>query len=120
MPWTSTNDSPDVPVTFELRRRAQADRRNVKKQISLLRGDIGRAFRRHPRPVVAVFLHQQTYVLQGSIQFVERVEFPKLKFGGIDDLVGIGMAGSAFHINRPHEEIKRSHEASKPRRCQRG
>lgn len=85
-------------------------RSNVKQNAHLLGGGIGSAFRRHSRTVVAVLLHELADVLQSTVELVAGMEFAELEFGGVDDLVIAGMAGSAFNVDGTHKEVGRSRE----------
>src|SRR4029077_5405220 len=85
-------------------------RTDVDQHIDLLSGSIGCAFRRPPRPVVAIFLHQQTDVLQSAVKFVPGVELPKFKLRRVDNLACVAMSGSALPANRSHKKISGGHE----------
>ena len=79
---------------------------------------IGGAFGGDARAVIAVLLHELADVLQGMIEFFESMKFAELELGGIDDLVVVGVAGSAFHVDGSDKEIERSGEGehAHPRR----
>ncbi len=44
------------------------------------------------------------------VEFIERIKFAELELRGIEDLVGVGMTGSAFHIDGAYKEIRQSSE----------
>ncbi len=76
----------------------------------MLGGGVGRAFGGDSGSVIPILLHELADVLQGTVEFIESIKFAELELGGIDDLVGVGMAGSALHIDRADKEIERSRE----------
>ena len=95
---------------FHLADVGRLSRRDVEEDIDLLGGGIGSAFGGDAGAVIAVLLHELADVLQGAVEFVESIKFAELELGGIDDLVVIGVAGSAFHVDGADKEIERSGE----------
>ena len=95
-------------------------RRDVEENIDLLGRRIGSAFGGDSRAVVAVLLHELADVLQGVVEFVERMKFAEFELRGIHDLVVVGMAGSSFDIDGSDKEIKRCIEDETHIRAGRG
>ncbi len=85
-------------------------RSDVEENVDLLGGGVGSGFRSNACAIIAVLLHELADILQGEVKLLRGMKFTELKLGGIDDLVVIGMAGSAFYIDCAHKEIKRSGE----------
>ena len=96
---------------FHLADVSRLSRRDVEEDIDLLGGRIGSAFGGNAGAVIAVLLHELPDVPQGAPEFIESIDFAKLELGGIDDLVVIGVTGSAFHIDGADKEIERSSES---------
>src|SRR5208283_1895257 len=83
---------------------------DVKEDGDLLGGGIGGAFGGDAGAVIAVLLHKLPDVLQGVVEFIGRIKFAELELRGIENLVAVGMSGSAFHIDGADKEIGRSGE----------
>lgn len=85
-------------------------RADVEENIDLLRGRMGSAFSGDAGTVVAILLQELTNILQGTVQFVDRVQFAELELRGIHDLVIAGMPRSAFDVDDTDKEVERSIE----------
>jgi len=100
-----------VAGEFDFANVGRLSSRDVEKDIDLLVGGVGGAFGGDARAVIAVLLHELANVLHGAVELVESMKFAELKLGSIHDLVGVGMAGSAFYVDGPDKEIKGSSES---------
>src|SRR5580693_4498713 len=83
----------------------------MKEDADLLGSGIGSAFGSDAGAVIAVLLHELPDVLQSTVEFIGRIEFAELELGGIQDLVGVGLTGSAFHVYRADKKVEQSSEA---------
>lgn len=95
---------------FDLADVGGLSRGDVEKDIDLLGSGVGSAFGRDARAVVAVLLHELANVLQGTIEFVKRMQLAELKLGRIHDLVGVGVVWGALHVDGSDKEIERGDE----------
>src|SRR5437879_9185084 len=77
----------------------------MEQQVHLLGGWVGCTLCGYPCTIVAIFLHELADVLKCTIQLVEGMKLSQFELRGIDNLVCIGAAGSAFDLDSPHEKV---------------
>ncbi len=76
--------------------------------VTLLGSGIRSAFGGDAGAVIAILLHKLADVSQGVVELIKRIKFAELELRGIEDLVGVGMSGSAFYIDGADKEIRQS------------
>src|SRR5579863_558949 len=84
--------------------------RNVKQNIHLLGRGVGSAFCDDPGTIISVLLHELANVLQGKVELFEGMKLSQLKLGGVNDLVAVRAARSAFDVNGADKKVERSGE----------
>ena len=67
-------------------------------------------FYAHRRPVIAVLLHEQLNVGQGTLNLIGSEQISQLKLRGVRDLSGGGPIGDTLHGNAPHKVIRNGKE----------
>lgn len=100
-----------VAGEFDLANVGRFSSRNVDENIDLLVGGVRSAFGGDACAIIAVLLHELAHVSQGAFEFVGSIKLAEFKLCGVDDLVRVGMAGSAFHINGSDKEVERGGES---------
>ena len=79
---------------------------DAEEDIRLLGRGIGTAFCGDACAVISVLLHELPDVLQGAVEFIGSIEFAELQLGGIENLVRVGVTGSAFRVDGADKEIE--------------
>ncbi len=84
---------------------------DVDENIDLLVGWVGSTFSGDARAIIAILLHQLADVSEGELEFVLSMKLAELELGGVDDLVGVGVGRSPFHVDGSNKEVERGGES---------
>jgi len=97
--------------SFHLANVGRFSGRDVEENVHLLDSGVRSALSGDSGAIKPVLLHELPNILQSPVEFIERVKFAELELTGIENLVRVGVTGSAFHINRAHKEVDRGGES---------